>query len=165
MLKKCLDITDDAFRALSARTGGGLRHVDLLECKNITDVTVTRFGQVCAEMEILRLSGKGITDVGLAVLASGCSRLAELELTQCEAMTNTAVHGFARLTNLRALTISSSRSITDQAFGDSDVMTGNYYLYIFLFYIILLHCYFVAYFLLPRKQTKPMLLSGPICNL
>lgn len=123
ILRKCVELTDNAFTSLPTRTAKSpIRYLDLGEIRNITDKTTQLIGQSCKELSILKLAGKGLTDAGIANIVDGCPDLAELELISCDAITNEAVKSCSRLVSLRVLNISSSRNLTDLAF-ESDSMS------------------------------------------
>jgi hypothetical protein len=81
-----------------------------------------KFGQFCAELRILTLAGKTITDDGLRNVVDGCAEIMELELAACDALTSTGIQQCSRLSQLRVLVLSTMRAITDVAF-ESDNMS------------------------------------------
>lgn len=126
ILRKCAEISDEAFQGISEKAGNRLLHVDLSECRNISDRTLRKLGQFCAQLQILTISGKGITDEGLRSVVDGCVDLMELEIVACDALTSAGIQQCSRLTQLRKFVLSTMRAITDAAF-ESDSMSGIFY--------------------------------------
>lgn len=132
ILRKCVEITDAAFDCMADKSnpntqiGSHLLQLDLSECRNISDRTLSRLGSSCKQMQILNLSGKSITDEGVTALVDGCSNLAELELVACESVSNVGIQAMFRLSQLRVFSLSTNRTITDAALAipESDSMSG-----------------------------------------
>jgi F-box and leucine-rich repeat protein GRR1 len=85
---------------------------------NITDLGLSELVRQYPSLRKIRLHYCSlITDASVIAIGEHCSRLLELDLTGCSELTDVAVQGLCKLTQLNALALSQMQ-ITDQSLFD-----------------------------------------------
>jgi hypothetical protein len=103
-------VDDSVLTGLSGLTN--LRSLSIVSCHNFSGVGFSSWGSMQG-LTRLNLSGcGGVSDAGLAALATECGGLRELVLAGCKAVTDAGVAELAQLRWLRQLNMTSNRSIT-----------------------------------------------------
>ncbi|XP_031485844.1 F-box/LRR-repeat protein 3-like [Nymphaea colorata] len=108
-LYRCAGIGDDGLAALV--TGcKNLKRINICYCTEITDAGLKHIGSLD---ELWELEMRGLTRVtclGMALMARGCTRLAQLDIKRCYAINDLGIWALARhAINLRQVNISYCR--------------------------------------------------------
>jgi F-box/leucine-rich repeat protein 2/20 len=90
---------------------GQLEHLDLQGCSGPTAIGYSAIA-LCANLRFLDLSFTTIDDLSLISIASGVSKLEQLTIVKCEAITN--MSAVARFTQLESLILDHSSFVTDE---------------------------------------------------
>ena len=111
-------ITDKGFLSIlgSLQRRNMLCSVDLSKCRRITDRSVAALAS-SAGSSLLSLSLEGcenVTDGSLTFLALLCSRLVDLDLTNCRRISDSGVAALTRKKKLEMLSLEGCEGITDE---------------------------------------------------
>jgi hypothetical protein len=69
-----------------------LRGFKLSQCRNITDISISKLAKRCPKLHTLFLfSCRNISDVSIVTLAEGCLKLREFYLADCHLITDTSI--------------------------------------------------------------------------
>ena len=110
-------ITDESFLPfIQGCEAGGLTHVNLIGCENLTDKAVSAIAKVHGTtLEVLNLDGcRHVTDAGLVAIAENCWFLHELDVSKC-VVTDYGIAELARApwTSLQILSMSNCPLVSD----------------------------------------------------
>ena len=98
-----------------------LLSLNLTDCSNITDLSVSEVARRCSKLHTLNLSSYGsyITDLSVSEVARRCSKLHTLDLEGCWKITDASVSEVARLcSKLHTLNLRWCESITDASVSE-----------------------------------------------
>lgn len=103
-----------------------LQVLDLTACSKLTDHSLAFIGANCPALAILRLrmcDQPGISDAGIAAIASGCTELVTLDVRGCAQLTPASVTAVARhCPSLQRLCLAGCTAMDDAAMG---VLAGS----------------------------------------
>ena len=88
-----------------------LEAANLYCCSYVTYITLSALSTGCSQLLSVKLTGTGITDAGISILAHGCSLLQSIHLESCDYITNFGLLTLQKCPNVTALTISSCYNI------------------------------------------------------
>jgi F-box/leucine-rich repeat protein 2/20 len=90
-LSQCDNVSNDALGCMAAILRGGLRTLNVLGCRDITNDGIRRLGGSCAELVSLCLGWCHISDNALLVLSKQCTLLEELDVSGCGRISDAGV--------------------------------------------------------------------------
>ena len=90
-LSNCEEITDASVTKV-AQSCTSLTNLNLYGCEKLTDASVIAVSQNCPELKVLSLENcPAITDASITLIAQGCMQLTVLSLSWCQEITSTSV--------------------------------------------------------------------------
>lgn len=111
-----LDLTDCNLNDNGLKSIGRCRGLRLLKvgyCMDITYAGLASIGATCTNLrELDCYRSVGISDEGVAAIASGCKRLKVVNLSYCSSITDASLHSLALLSDLVQLELRACSQIT-----------------------------------------------------
>ena len=97
ILKRCVQLSDEAVVGLAAACRGTLRVVSLNNVPALSDLSLQALAEHCAaSLEDLDVSWcRGVTDDGVGLLADSCAQLRRLSIWGCSQLTPRFFRGYS----------------------------------------------------------------------
>ena len=112
-LRRCSAIRDVETVAVLAARCPSLVHLDLSDCKQVTDAAVASIARACPALRSLHLGRCWrVGDAGIEQVAACCPDLAVLDL-ECAAVTSRGAAALARCSNLQCLSLADCDMVED----------------------------------------------------
>jgi len=110
----CVSITGSVFSSIPL--DNKLTNLDFTDCIEISEKELTALVQRCKHIKTLKVSGKNVTDQVIQQLVVTSPLIQQLSVTSGESLTDVSIQMLAGCSHLTSLTLTSCKSITDNAF-------------------------------------------------
>eukprot|EP00936_MAST-01D_sp_MAST-1D-sp1_P001736 g1736.t1 len=114
-LSECKGVSDDAVLAI-ADNCPNLHTLDLRGCHSISDVALEHLANRCSQLKIINLAGAEVSDAGIKLLAERCRGLVNINVNDCQHLTDDAIrHVALNCQNITAIKASRCPGLTNSA--------------------------------------------------